>query len=229
MLQLERQAAHQTSPRLTVQIAQTQDQIRAAQALRYKVFAEEMGAQLSSREPGIDEDLFDAYCDHLIAINDETGEVVGTYRILPPHQAKRLGSYYSDTEFDLTRLASLRPHLVEVGRSCVHPDHRNGATIALLWSGLAAYMHEHGHQYLMGCASMSMIDGGHLAASLYQKLAQNHLAPAEWRVTPRCALPMQALNRKIDAVLIWRVRMRFARSGSLLRSKASSSTSLARL
>ena len=198
---LQTEARHHPRPahRLTIQLARTEEQIRAAQALRYKVFAEEMGAQLSGREPGLDQDLFDPYCEHLIALDDDTGEVIGTYRILPPQQAKCLGSYYSDTEFDLTRLASLRSQLVEVGRSCVHPDYRTGATIALLWSGLANYMHESGHQYLMGCASVSMLDGGHMAASLYQKLAGQHLSPAEWRTTPRCALPLTALNRKLDA------------------------------
>ncbi|SFN28694.1 Putative hemolysin [Formivibrio citricus] len=197
---LQTQTLHSSRPshRLTIQLARDEDAVRAAQALRYKVFAEEMGARLTGREPGLDQDLFDAYCDHLIAQDDETGEVVGTYRILPPHQAKRLGSYYSDTEFDLTRLAALRPQLVEIGRSCVHPDYRTGATIALLWSGLADYMHQRGHQYLIGCASVPMIDGGHLAASLYRKLAEKHLSPAEWRATPRCALPLNALNRKLD-------------------------------
>lgn len=197
MLQTAEQ--HHTRPalRLTVHLARNEDEIRAAQALRYKIFAEEMGARLSCREPELDQDLFDPYCEHLIAQDDATGEVVGTYRILPPQQAKRLGSYYADTEFDLTRLTSLRSQLVEVGRACVHPDYRNGATIALLWSGLANYMHEHGHQYLMGCASVPMIDGGHIAASLHRKLAEQHLSPAEWRATPRCALLLDRLNNRL--------------------------------
>ncbi|MBY0443698.1 MAG: GNAT family N-acetyltransferase, partial [Burkholderiales bacterium] len=133
---LQTQITPSRKRKLSVCIANNDELIRAAQALRYRVFVEEMGARIVCREPGIDRDLFDAYCDHLLVQDDETGEVVGTYRILPPHQARKLGSYYADTEFDLTRLAHLREQLVEIGRSCVHPDYRSGATITLLWAGL---------------------------------------------------------------------------------------------
>jgi putative hemolysin len=122
-----------------------------------------------------------------------SGEVVGNYRILSPENARQVG-YYSENEFDLTRLQHLRPRLVEIGRSCVHPDYRNGATIALLWSGLARYMTERGYDYLMGCASISMADGGHAAASLYNRLSGN-LGPQEYRVFPRCPLPLAALKK----------------------------------
>ncbi|QKJ65917.1 GNAT family N-acetyltransferase [Deefgea piscis] len=175
--------------KLTVSIANNQDTIKAAQVLRYKVFVEEMGAQLPNNSSGLDRDLFDDYCDHLIAHDENTGEVVGTYRILPPHQARKVGSYYSDTEFDLTRLQHIRPQLVELGRSCVHPKYRNGATITLLWAGLAKYMAENQYQYMIGCASVSLIDNGHTAINLYQQIAKKSLAPIEWRVFPRMPLP----------------------------------------
>lgn len=197
MLQLETSTARHGAHKLSFTLARNEEEVRAAQMLRYRIFAEEMGAHLKTREAGLDQDLFDPHCDHLLVRDDETGEVIGTYRILPPAQAKRLGSYYSDTEFDLTRLQALRSQLVEIGRSCVHPNHRTGAAITLLWAGLAQYMHERGHEYLMGCASMSMADGGHMAASLYQQLAKTHLSPPEWRVTPRCALPLDALNQRL--------------------------------
>ncbi|MDR3412978.1 MAG: GNAT family N-acetyltransferase [Formivibrio sp.] len=197
MLQTNNTHPHHSGHRISFSLARNEDEVRAAQALRFRVFAEEMGAHVKSREPGLDQDLFDPFCDHLLVQNDETGEVIGTYRILRPEQALRLGSYYSDTEFDLTRVKSLRSQLVEVGRSCVHPDYRTGAVITLLWAGLAHYMQERGYQYLMGCASMTMADGGHLAASLYQRLSQTYLSPAEWRVTPRCALPLAALNQQL--------------------------------
>ncbi|GAA5783757.1 GNAT family N-acetyltransferase [Chitiniphilus shinanonensis] len=200
---------------LSLAFASTPGHLRAAQALRYKVFAEEMGAALKCREPGLDQDLFDAYCEHLLVQDDETGEVVGTYRILPPHQARKLGSYYADTEFDLTRLQHLRNQFVEVGRSCVHPDYRNGATIALLWSGLAEYMQRHGYQYLIGCASMSLADGGHHAASLYRKIAEAAYAPVEWRVFPRCPLPLAALDQKIP-VMVPPLIKGYLRAGALV-------------
>ncbi len=198
MLQLDSNAIRPLQRRYSTLLARSQDDVRAAQALRYRVFAEEMGAHLSGNEPGLDQDLFDPYCDHLLIQDDDTGEVVGTYRILAPAQARKLGSYYSDTEFDLTRLQGIRSQLVEVGRACVHPDHRNGGAITLLWSGLAQYMLDHGHQYLMGCASVTMADGGHHAASLHRLLEQAHLAPVEWRASPRCALPLHALNTRLE-------------------------------
>ena len=87
---------------------------------------------------------------------------------------------------------------MEVGRACVHPEYRSGAVIAALWSGLADYIQRHGVQYLMGCASISMADGGHAAASIYRQLRETNTAPAEWRVFPHCPLPLEKLD---DGVL----------------------------
>ncbi len=179
--------------RLSVGLARSADEILEAQRLRYRVFAGEMGARLTTRIAGVDQDIYDPWCEHLVVRDDVLGEVVGTYRILAPINARRIG-YYSETEFDLTRLQHLRPRLVEAGRSCVHPDYRDGATIALLWAGLARYMQENGYIYLMGCASISMSDGGHTAASLYRRL-QDHLGPIEYRVFPRCPLPLDSLRQ----------------------------------
>jgi putative hemolysin len=186
-------------PSLSVGIAETAEVIRAAQRLRHHVFAEELGAKLSSDIPGVDQDAFDPLCKHLVVRDEASGEVVGTYRILTPENARRIG-YYAEGEFDLTRLEALRPRLVEIGRSCVHPDHRTGVTITLLWAGLARFMREHGYDYLMGCASVAMADGGHRAASLYTALSTgpgSHLSPAEYRVFPRCPLPLDALRRDL--------------------------------
>lgn len=180
-------------PSLALGFARTASDILEAQRLRYRIFAGEMGANLPSRTPGVDHDVYDPYCEHLVVRDTKTGDVVGTYRILSPENAELIG-YYAENEFDLTRLQHLRSRLVEIGRSCVHPDYRTGATITLLWSGLAQYMTERGYDYLMGCASVSMADGGHAAASLYRRLA-GHLGPMEYRVFPRCPLPLAALQQ----------------------------------
>jgi len=184
-----------------VGLAASRDEIREAQRLRWQVFAEEMGARLDSPEQGLDIDLYDRWCEHLIVRDTGTGEVVGTYRILSPEAAKRLGNFYSDQEFDLTRLTHLRQRMVEIGRSCVHPDYRSGGTIALLWSGLAAYMKERGYDYLMGCASIGMQDGGHNAAGVWHAVRDKHLAPVEWRVFPRCPLPLEALTTEAAPIV----------------------------
>jgi putative hemolysin len=175
-------------------LAVDDSEIREAQRLRRQVFAGEMGARLSSVLPGHDIDLYDPYCDHLLVRAMASGDVVGTFRILPPDAARRIGSYYSEQEFDLTRLGFLRPRMAELGRSCVHPAHRNGSVIARLWGGLADYMVRYGHQYIVGCASVGMNDGGHAAASVYRQLSERHLAPVEWRSAPHCRLPVESLD-----------------------------------
>lgn len=201
MLDVRRTAQTAFASRYHVSLAVDDAEIREAQRLRHKVFAEEMGARLTTILPDHDIDLFDPYCDHLLVRELERGEVVGTYRILSPESAGRVGSYYSEQEFDLTRLHGLRPRMAELGRACVHPDHRSGAVIARLWMGLADYMTRHGHTYIVGCASIAMHDGGHVAARVYRQLAARHPAPVEWRVAPRCRLPVESLDDGLDAPL----------------------------
>jgi len=187
--------------RLQVGLARTPRVRRAAQALRWRVFAEELGARLASRVPGVDEDEFDAHCEHLVVRDEDCDEVVGTYRLLSPDAARRVGSYYSETEFDLTRLCYVRGRMVEAGRSCIHADYRGGAVIALLWAGLARYMLTHGHTYLAGCASMGMADGGHAAAAAYARMRREHHAPVEYHVFPRSPLPLDDLDADVKADL----------------------------
>ena len=117
------------------------DEVREAQRLRHQVFAIEMGARLATTLPGHDVDLFDDYCEHLLVRDVITQEVIGTYRVLTPTQAKRAGSTYSDIEFDLVRLRAVRERMVEVGRSCVHPAHRQGTVIMALMGGVIAFTH----------------------------------------------------------------------------------------
>ncbi len=197
--ELNRPVQPAVTRRLITTLARSEAEMLEAQRLRYKVFAEEMGANLPNAADGIDRDIFDKYCDHLLVRESDENKVVGTYRILSPDQAEKVGGYYSQTEFDLTRLLHLSDRMVEVGRSCVHRDYRDGTTIAHLWGGLAQYMQQHRHEYLIGCASISMGDGGHVAASLYRKLHRLYAAPAEYSVFPRCPLPLKALNATLDA------------------------------
>ncbi|MFE9309035.1 GNAT family N-acetyltransferase [Streptomyces sp. NPDC088353] len=170
--------------RYTVALARDEADVRAAQRLRYDVFAGEMGALLSTPQPGYDVDPFDAYCDHLLVRDTTTGQVVGTYRLLPPERAAIAGRLYAEGEFDITALAPIRPGLVEVGRSCVHPDHRDGAVIGLIWAGLARYMVDRGHEWLAGCCSIPLADGGALASATWERVREKNLAPEEHRVRP---------------------------------------------
>ncbi|MDD5058445.1 MAG: GNAT family N-acetyltransferase [Sideroxydans sp.] len=201
MLDLIQQQSHPTQRRLSFNLARNVAEVAEAQRIRFKVFGEEMGAKLPSAELGLDIDRFDKFCDHLLVRDHGNDKVVGTYRILPPEQARNAGGYYSETEFDISRLLHLRERMVEVGRSCVHPDYRDGATITQLWSGLADYVGKHNHEYLIGCASISMGDGGHYAASVYNKIRKLHAAPAEYTVFPHCRLPLEALNQNLDVII----------------------------
>jgi putative hemolysin len=156
--------------------------VEAAQRLRYRVFADELGARLD--ESGIDVDDFDAYCEHLIVREDRTGEVVGTYRLLSAQRAIWLGRRYGDGEFDLGALTVLRDQLVEAGRSCVHPGHRTGAVINLMWAGIAKYLERFGYRWLGGCASVPLADGGAQAAAVWDLVQRKHLSPPPLRVKP---------------------------------------------
>jgi putative hemolysin len=157
-----------------------------------------MGASLPANAEGLDIDEFDAYCDHLLVRDPETLRVIGTYRVLTPHKAVELGRLYSDSEFDLSRLNHLRPKMVEVGRSCVHQDYRSGAVIMALWSGLGQYMKQHDYEIMLGCASIPMADGGHYAASLYNSLSPEQMAPVENHAFPKLPLPLDRLNGGLD-------------------------------
>ncbi|TQS43250.1 GNAT family N-acetyltransferase [Cryptosporangium phraense] len=170
----------------SVVLATEPAEVRAAQELRYQVFGLELGAELEG--VGIDADRFDSLCDHLLIRDDRTGACVGTYRMLPPGRSAEL---YSDGEFRLDRLAHLRGELVETGRSCVHPDHRSGAVIGLMWAGIARYMHLAGHQWLAGCASVPLFDGGDAAAATWAVIRAKHLAPDSLRAEPLHPWPVR--------------------------------------
>jgi putative hemolysin len=178
------------------------DEVRAAQKLRYDIFSGEMGARLSTTVPGHDIDLFDNFCEHLLVCDEITGQVIGTYRVLTPVQAQRVGSTYSDTEFDLTRLRGLRDRMVELGRSCVHKDYRHGGVIMALWGALGAFMVRNQLDTMIGCASIPMLHNGvvsgDLAASIWRKVEATHLAPIEYHVRPRLPLPIERLDASLD-------------------------------
>lgn len=191
-------------PDFEVVWARHEEDVRAAQRLRYDVFVSELGARIRPQPgvpPGHDVDIFDNFCEHLLVrtlpSDDRPAEVIGTYRVLTPAAARRAGGYYSETEFDLTRLRSLREHMVELGRSCVHRDWRSGGTILALWSALGDAMRRNQWHTVIGCASVGMHDGGHAAASLWNRLSAAHMASIEWQVRARLPLPVDDLRQDL--------------------------------
>lgn len=193
---------------ITAVWAEHLDQVRAAQRLRFSVFALEMGARLqtpaNSAYPEHDIDMFDDYCEHLLVRDKATQQVVGTYRVLTPAQAKRIGTTYTDTEFDLTRLRAMRERMVELGRSCVHKDYRHGGVIMALGGALFEFMQRNQFESMFGCASIPMCHNGtadgHAAASIWNRVRVSHLAPIEHQVFPRRPLPLNPLgaNMAVD-------------------------------
>jgi L-ornithine Nalpha-acyltransferase len=173
---------------LQVRLAESSADIDAAQALRYRVFYETMGAHPL---PGMarqrrDSDPFDDICDHLLVLDHSRGDgaeaIVGTYRLIRRDAARRCGRFYSAAEYDIAQLISYRGEILELGRSCVDPTYRTRPAMSLLWSGIAAYVFHYDIALMFGCASLPGTDPDALAAPL-SYLHHHHLAPR--RLRPR--------------------------------------------
>ncbi|MBQ4823181.1 GNAT family N-acetyltransferase [Leisingera sp. HS039] len=189
-------------PEFSVKIAETDAELRAAQALRYDVFVRELGGggALVDHDTGLERDRFDPFFDHMLVIDDTTGTVAGVYRLLRDDQAAEAGQFYSEDEYDLTVLRSSGRKLLELGRSCLHADYRGGMAMFHLWSGLADYVETHGIEVLFGVASFHGTDPAALANPLAM-LHHNHLAPPGLRVRSKSFQSMNLvaaddLNRK---------------------------------
>jgi putative hemolysin len=158
--------------------------VRAAQALRYSVFNLELNEGLAeSVKTGLDQDHFDPVCDHLIVEHLPTHEVVGTYRLQTGLKAAVHRGYYSEQEFDFSPLEPMRAQTVELGRACVHRQHRNLVVLGMLWKGIAEYARANKARFLCGCSSLTSQDPM-AGASAYADLCRRHLAPIEWRTRP---------------------------------------------
>ena len=190
---------------LKVRLARGQADVDAAQALRYRVFYEEMDAVPDTAKAARrrDFDRFDDICDHLLVVDNEPGPnhrgraggaVVGTYRLLRRSAAERHGRFYSADEYDIGALVARDGELLEVGRSCVDAAYRDRATIQLLLRGIAAYVQRHSVNLLFGCASLPGVDPAAMALPL-SYLAQNHLAPPALR-------PIALRERYVDMNLM---------------------------
>ncbi len=186
---------------LGVRIATTEAEVDAVQALRWRVFYAEMGAEPSEQARVLERDVdaFDAVADHMVVIDHAIGPgpegVVGTYRLIRQEAAEQIGRFYSDDEYDLSPLAGFHGQLLELGRSCVASAYRSRAVMQLLWRGIAAYVFRHQIDVMFGCASLPSTDPEEWAAEL-TFLYHNHLAPPALR--PR-ALPERYIEmRRLD-------------------------------
>ena len=186
---------------LQVRLAECLADVDAAQALRYRVFYEEMGAQPTAEMARFrrDGDDFDGVCDHLLVIDHARGSgahtVVGTYRLIRRDAARRHGCFYSESEYDVTPILAFPGEVLELGRSCVAAEARNRPTMQLLWRGIAAYVFHYGVELMFGCASLPGVDPAALALPL-SYLHRHHLAPPALRASalPERHIEMQRLD-----------------------------------
>ena len=187
---------------LQVRLAENAADIDAAQALRYRVFYETMGAHPLADMSRLrrDRDPFDEICDHLLVLDHSRGDgaeaIVGTYRLIRRDAARRCGQFYSAAEYDISRLISYRGEILELGRSCVDPSYRTRPAMSLLWSGIAAYVFHYDIALLFGCASLPGTDPDALAAPL-SYLHHHHLAPP--RLRPRALEQRYVEMRRLGA------------------------------
>lgn len=166
----------------TVRIAQTAEDLRSAQTLRFLVFNLELQEGLEASYLTLrDEDPYDSACDHLLV--EHRGEVVGTYRMQTGLRAARHHGYYSAQEFEFAPFEAFRSQLLELGRACVHSDHRNLRVLSMLWKGIANYAREHGCRYLVGCSSLTSQDPEE-GIALYDMLSRKHGAPKQFQTAP---------------------------------------------
>ncbi|MEM6823556.1 MAG: GNAT family N-acyltransferase [Pseudomonadota bacterium] len=194
---------------LSVRFAATPEDVIAAQRLRYEVFVEELGASgdLVDHDLRLERDRFDSVADHLLLEDRrEGGQVVGVYRLITEEAADRAGGFYTEGEYDLSRLRGSGRRLLELGRSCLHPKYRGGAAMLRLWQGLGDYISDRGIEVMFGVASFHGVDPSPVAGAL-SHLHHRFLAPEALRVRAR-GDGYQAMNllprERIDRVAAMR-------------------------
>jgi putative hemolysin len=178
-------SAPTSGPRYSLLLSTDPSLIEAAQRLRYDVFTSTPGFTLPTGTHGPrDVDRFDEYCDHLLVRDDDTGELVGCYRMLAPAGAIAAGGLYTATEFDVDAFDPLRSSLVEMGRAVVRDGHRNGGVVLLMWAGILAYLDKYGYDYVTGCVSVPVGSDGSQLRGVRDFILDRHAAPPQYRVHP---------------------------------------------
>ena len=197
-------ATSSSGPRYSLLLSTDPSLIEAAQRLRYDVFRSTPGFALPEADGQRDVDRFDEYCDHLLVREDDTGELVGCYRMLAPAGAIAAGGLYTATEFNVRAFDPLRPSLVEMGRAVVRDGHRNGGVVLLMWAGILAYLDRYDYDYVTGCVSVP-IGGesgdqapGSQLRGVRDFILGRHAVPPQYRVYPY--RPVLVDGRPIDEI-----------------------------
>lgn len=177
-------------------IADDPAMVRAAQSLRYRVFAENMKGMWHTPYPGLDWDEIDDYCDHLVVVDSGSGAVVGTARMLNCRQALKLGRFYSESEFHIDRILGLGGRFLEISRTCVDRRVADNAVIACMWNELAAYALQGGYNHLLGSASIPAGPNGFAVDAVYRQIGHDRQGPSYLAVRPKHPIPPHLLCRR---------------------------------
>lgn len=168
--------------------------LQQAYALRYQVFKEAFDAQFEN-DSGLETDAFDNQCEHLVVKDMASNTVIAYSRIIAHHNPISSDVFYSSGEFELDCVLEANKRYIEIGRTCIHPDYRNGTAIALLWGQVGQYMLNHNIDYLMGCASIDLQPGVAKALAVMNYVRQHHFSDEAKRVKPKHGLPQVAYER----------------------------------
>ena len=186
-------------PKFVAHFAHTTASIQAAQRLRAEIFSAEYGVHFNHPQ-GLDIDNFDHFCQHINVYDTTNGSLIATTRLLTGEKAQLAGGFYSAQEFDLSKLlSSLNGRILEIGRTCVHPDYRSGAAITVLWSALAEYLLAEDFAYLIGCASIPLEQQGEKFAAIVESLDEEQFIAQELRVIPKLAVPQMVKPTTIES------------------------------
>jgi len=202
------------NPRYSVRLAENEHEIEQCLRLRFRIFAQEMGARLSSKEAGVDQDRFDAFCKHLMVFDNETNSIIATTRLLISEDADKSGLFYSETEFDLEHVFSQAGRFMEVGRTCIDANSRKGAVLAILWQGIAEIVIKRKVDFLIGCASVSLRDGDTYINSVMHTLRNKHFSPDNLRARP--LVPLRLNKQLADDVLLPPLLKGYLRQGAMI-------------
>jgi putative hemolysin len=184
-------APHAGQSKYRLKLAESRAELQALQRLRFEVFNLELKEGLSaSYETGLDSDVFDEVCVHLLVEHAQTQTVVGTYRMQTGAHAREHHGYYCAGEFDFAPYEAHRREVLELGRACIHPDHRSFAVLSMLWRGIVQYASQTGSRYLLGCSSINSQDPA-IGLQAYRTLLPQ-LAPQAMRTLPLPALACEA-------------------------------------
>lgn len=200
--------------RFTTAVASKPEEIEKCLRLRYQVFSHEMGADLGT-ELRIDKDRFDPYCKHLMVIDNSSREVVATTRLLVDSDIIHTGCFYSETEFEISRVINMPGKFMEVGRTCIHANYRKGVVLALLWQGIARIVSMSKIDYLIGCASIPLSSGDQYINSLMHVLRNKHYSDAGQRVRP--LLPLKVVPTPVSEDVIMPTLLKaYIRQGAVI-------------